>query len=299
MDFNRVGLFVRVVETGSFTAAARALRIPKSSVSRGVATLEKDLGVRLLQRTTRKLHLTDAGRAYFETASRALAGLDEAASAISQLQEEPAGTIRLTASVDVGVWLLAPAIDEFLAHHPAVHLDVMLTPRNVDLVQEGFDLALRAGRLADNTLVARPVGLLRAGLFASDRYLQRRGLPGTVWELKGHSCLTFRSMESWELVGPIGVERVEVSGTVNADGFEFLRELVAQGRGIALLPLYACRHARGVDNLVRVLPGYATAGASLHLVYPSARYLPKRVALLRDHLLEALPALLVDRAIAA
>lgn len=295
MDLNRAELFVRVVEAGSFTAAARQLALPKSSVSRGVAALEQDLGARLLQRTTRRLSLTDAGRVYFETASQAINGLREAESTLSRLQEEPRGTLRVTASPDVGVMLLAPVVAQFLGRYPAVRVDTMLTPRNVDFIQEGIDLALRAGRLADNTLVARPVGLLRAGLFAAPAYLKRRGRPGSVAGLHDHRCLTFRAsggVARWELIGPAGTERVEVTGAINADGFEFLYEMVARGLGIGLLPLFLCPKLRGRSGLVRILPDYATTGAPLHVVYPSARFLPKRVTLLRDLLLEALPPLL-------
>ncbi|HKY91569.1 MAG TPA: LysR family transcriptional regulator, partial [Nevskiaceae bacterium] len=165
MDLNNIRLFVRVVETGSFTAAANQLGLPKSSVSRGVAMLESSLGVRLLQRTTRRLSLTEAGRAFHDSAAGALAQLDEAQAAASQEQEEVAGVVRITASVDIGVWLLAPIVKGFLADHPRARVDVMLTARVVDLVQEGFDLALRAGRLLDSRLVARPLGVLRAGLY--------------------------------------------------------------------------------------------------------------------------------------
>jgi DNA-binding transcriptional LysR family regulator len=299
MDLNRAELFVRVVETGSFTAAARQLELPKSSVSRGVAALEKELGVRLLQRTTRKLGLTDAGRMYFETAAQAINGLREAESTLSRLQEEPRGPLRITASLDVGVMLLAPVVARFVSMYPAVRVDTMLTPRNVDFVQEGIDLALRAGRLADNTLIARPVGLLRAGLFAAPQYIKRHGRPKSVAELRDHRCLTFRAgggATRWELVGPAGIERVEVTGTINADGFEFLHEMVVRGLGIGLLPLYLCPKLKGRSGLARILPGYATTGAPLHVVYPSARFLPKRVTLLRDMLLEALPPQLADSA---
>jgi DNA-binding transcriptional LysR family regulator len=297
MDLNRAELFVHVVEAGSFTAAARQLELPKSSVSRGVAALEQDLGVRLLQRTTRRLSLTDAGRVYFETASQAINGLREAESALSRLQEEPRGTLRVTASLDIGVTLLAPVVAQFVSRYPAVRVDTMLTPRNVDFVQEGIDLALRAGRLADNTLVARPVGLLRAGVFAAPEYVKRHGRPQSVAELHDHRCLTFRAgggATHWELIGPAGTERVEVTGAINADGFEFLYEMVARGLGIGLLPLYLCPKLSGRAGLARILPEYATTGAPLHVVYPSARFLPKRVTLLRDMLLEALPPLLAD-----
>ena len=150
IDLNRIRLFVRVAEAGSFTAAARLSALPKSSVSRAVAALERDLAVQLIQRTTRRLLLTEAGRAYYESVSRALSGIDEAAAAVSELQDAPRGPVRITAPADLGQWLLAPILVRFARRYPEVHLEVSLTQRLVDLVHEGFDLALRVGRLADS-----------------------------------------------------------------------------------------------------------------------------------------------------
>lgn len=291
MDLNNVRLFVRVVDTGSFTAAATQLGLPKSSVSRGVSMLEAALGVRLLQRTTRRLSLTDAGRAFHDAAAGALAQLDEAQAAATQEQEEPVGVVRITSTVDIGVWLLAPIVQAFLADHPRVRVDVVLTPRVVDLVQEGFDLALRAGRLADSRLIARPLGVLRAGLFAHRDYLKRHGSPRTVAQLAKHECLTFRSPSgrtTWELIGPAGLQKVEVGGALNSDGFDFLHAAVGTGLGIGLLPMFACQ-GEGSASFVRVLPDHATTGAPLHVVYPSSRFLPRRVAALRDRILEDIP----------
>ncbi len=291
MDLNRIRLFVRVAEAGSFTAAARIAGLPKSSVSRAVAALERDLGVRLIQRTTRRLQLTEAGRAYYESVSRALSGVDEAAAAISESQDVPRGPVRVTAPLDLGVWLLAPSLARFAARYREVRLDVTLTQRMVDLVREGLDLALRVGKLADTALVARPLGLIRAGLFAAPQYLKRKGKPRSVAELAEHDCLLFRTggRASWDLVGPAGRQRVEVHGTVAADDHQFIREAATAGLGVTLLPILACSGPFKTGDLVRLLPEYATVGEPLSLVYPSARFLPKRVSLLRDQLLEELP----------
>jgi DNA-binding transcriptional LysR family regulator len=290
-DLNRIRQFVHVAEAGSFTAASRIAGLPKSSLSRAVAALERELGVRLIQRTTRRLHLTDAGRAYYETASRALAGLDEAAAAASQLQDTPRGTVRLTAP-DIGVWLLPAPLARFAERYPEIAIDVTLTQRVVDLVHEGFDLALRVGKLPDTGLVARPLGLVRTGLFASRDYLKRRGRPRSLADLAAHDCVLFRAERGravWDLVGPAGRQNVEVRGALGADDHPFVREAAAAGRGITLLPIFACSGPFADPGLVRVLGDYATAGAPLHLVYPSARFLPKRVALLRDLLVAELP----------
>jgi DNA-binding transcriptional LysR family regulator len=291
IDLNRIRHFVRVAEAGSFTGAARLSGLPKSSVSRAVAALERELAVRLIQRTTRRLHLTEAGRAYYESVSRALSGIDEAAAAVSELQDTPRGQVRITAPPDLGQWLLAPSIARFVMRYPDVHVEVSLTQRLVDLVHEGFDIALRVGKLTDSRLVARPLGLVRGGVFAAPRYLKRRGRPHSVAELAEHDCVLFRSLSGravWELVGPAGRQKIEVRGAVEADDGHFIREAAAAGQGLTLLPIFACSGSERRD-LQRVLPEYATVGEPLQLVYPTARFLPKRVVLLRDQLLKELP----------
>ncbi len=289
IDLNRIRLFARVVEAGSFTAAARDAGLPKSSVSRAIAALERDFAVRLIYRTTRRLQPTEAGRAYYESVSRALADVDEATAAVSELQDTPRGMVRLTAPADLGDRLLPPILVGFTARYPEVRVDVILTQRFVDLVHEGVDLALRVGKLGDSRLVARPLGPVRAGVFASPRYLERRGVPRAVAALAQHECVLFRSSSGqavWKLVGPRGAKTVEVRGVISADDHHMVREAAVAGQGLALLPIVTCAED---DDLRHVLPRYAAEGPPLHLVYPSARLVPKRVALLRDQILEELP----------
>jgi DNA-binding transcriptional LysR family regulator len=291
MDLNRAAIFVRVVDESGFTAAARALRLPKSSVSRSVALLEEELGARLLQRSTRKLRLTEAGQAFYERASRGLAGVQEAASAVADLQGLLRGPIKITAPADAGVWLLAPLVARFVADHPAVHIELALTGRMVDLVAEGFDFALRAGQLADSRLVARRLRAAALGLYASPAYLKQRGTPAKVAELVDHDCVMFRSERGrarWTLAGPDGPETLDVRGPIGADDFTFLQRMVAAGAGIGLLPGFLCQAGVEHGDLVRVLPAYALAAADFHLVYPSARYLPHRAAVFRDFLVDEL-----------
>ena len=292
IDLNRIRLFARVVEAGSFTAAARDAGVPKSSVSRALAALERDLAVRLIHRTTRRLRPTEAGRAYYESVSRALAGIDDATATVSELQDTPRGMVRLTAPTDLGDRLLTPILVGFAARYPEVRVDVVLTQRFVDLVHEGIDLALRVGRLGDSRLVARPLGTARAGVFASPRYLERRGAPRTVTALAEHECVLFQSSSGravWKLVGPRGAETVEVRGAINANDHHLVREAAVAGQGLALLPIVACAGRDDASDLRRVLPRHAAEGPPLHLVYPSARLVPKRVALLRDQILQEMP----------
>lgn len=291
MDLNRVAIFVRVVDDGGFSAAARTLRLPKSSVSRAVALLEEQLGARLLQRSTRRVRLTEAGTAFYERASRGLAGLEEAAAAVADLQGSLRGPIRVTAPVDAGVWVLAPLVARFVALHPGVHIDAVLTGRVVDLVAEGFDFALRAAPLRDAGLVARKLARVESALYAAPAYLARRGTPSRVADLQAHDCILFRpdrGRVTWTLLGPAGEESVEVTGPAGADDFSFVQRLVLAGSGIGLLPSFLCQEAVSGGGLLRLLPDHVGLGGTFHLVYPSARYLPHRAAAFRDFIVAAL-----------
>ncbi len=287
IDLSKTSLFVRVVQTGSFTAAAKALELPKSSVSRGVVALEEELGVRLLHRTTRRLQLTAAGRSYYERASRALEELADAGAVVADLDKAPRGVVRVTAPVDLGTWVLAPVIANFIRTYPLIRIDLSLTSRTVDMVEEGFDLAVRAGKLRDSSLVARRLGPTDFGLFASPAYVRRKGLPRSVEELAKHDCILFRASSgttTWTFHGPDGIEHVEVSGPISVDDFVFVRQAALAGAGIAHLPSFHCRIEIEKGRLVPILPDRVTRLGALHLVYPSSRHLPHRVALFRDHI---------------
>jgi DNA-binding transcriptional LysR family regulator len=291
MDLNRAAIFVRVVAEGGFTAAARTLRLPKSSVSRAVTLLEEELGARLLQRSTRQLHLTDAGKTFYERVAPALTGVEEAAAAVVDAQDELRGPIRITAPLDAGVWLLGPLVGRFVLQHPGVFVDVVLTGRVVDLVSEGFDFGLRASPLRDSSLVARKLAPISVSIYAAPAYLARRGTPQSMAELAQHDCVLFRpdrGRATWKLRGPGGEESVDVIGRVGADDFFFVQRMVSQGVGIGLLPSFLCQTAVGAGELTRVLPEHSIVGGQFHLAYPSARHLPHRAAAFRDFLVEAL-----------
>jgi DNA-binding transcriptional LysR family regulator len=290
IDLNLIATFVRVIETGSFTAAAAALGLPKSSVSRRVTALEEALGVRLLQRSTRKLVLTEGGRVYFERARAGLRGLGEASDAVTEMKHELAGLVRFTAAPD-GTGLVAGMLAEFLRRHPKIRLDVLLTGRRVDLVAEGVDLALRAGRLTDSSLVARRLGSSDFGLYASRAYLRRAGTPRRLADLEKHDFVLFRAvgdLETLHLTGPHGEETVKVRGRLTADEMSFAGDAVAAGAGIGLIPTmmfapFPRRRAPHLDVL-RILPAYGVPGAELHVVSPPTAYEPARVGALRDFL---------------
>lgn len=297
MDLNDAAHFARVVELGSFTKAAAALGLPKSSVSRSVARLEGDLGVRLLQRTTRRLGLTDAGQAFFERVRGAISGLDEAASAVQELGGEPRGVVRLTAPPDAYTIGLPEALAEFHEKYPQIHVELGLTSRTVDMVAEGFDIAVRGGRLADSTLIARKIGTSDARLFASPRYLERRGAPKTLADLATHDAVMYRAKNgriTWHLTGPDGDVSVEVKGPMSADEMSFVARAAAAGLGVALLPITVAHRFYDDGELLPVLTDYRVTGAVLSVVLPSTIYLPARVALLRDHLVAHLTRVHAD-----
>lgn len=285
-DFNAVSVFVSVVEAGSFTAAARLLALPKSSVSRRVKHLEDHLGVQLLQRTTRQLRLTDAGREYFERVSSALAGVEEAQAAISDLQDQPKGVVRLAASTEWGGWILAPIVALFIDRYPEIRVDLSITDRMVDLVKDGFDLALSSGPLADSSLLVRTIESLESGLFAAPAYLAKHGTPRTVAELASHAFVLRRPGPSnrLQLFGA-RTETVVVTGPVTTDDRSFGFEAVRAGLAIGVLPTKGCA---GHSGLTHLLPEYRLAGVSTQIVYPASRHVPQRVVLFRDFLVEHL-----------
>jgi DNA-binding transcriptional LysR family regulator len=298
MDYNHVALFVRVVRAGSFTAAAAEVGLPKSSVSRAISQLESDLGVRLLQRTTRKLALTDAGHAYFDSVDGAVAGLDEADAAVRELGAEPRGRVRITAPPELAEMDLPAALVQFGRKHPAIRLEVSLTARRVDLVAEGFDLAVRAGQLEDSSLVARKVGDSELVLVAAPAYLRRRGRPRSVAELAEHDWVLYRARDGRALVrlfGPAGEEAVEVTGALVADQLGFCVAAVQAGGGLGMVPVaFLGSSAKG--RLEMVLPGWRAGLGAIYVVMPSARYLPARVALVRDFLIAHLSRRLAESA---
>jgi DNA-binding transcriptional LysR family regulator len=279
-------VFVEVVRQGSFTAAAKQLPLPKSTVSRRVSALERELGAELLSRTTRTVRLTEAGADLYEQAAPAIARLEDAARALSERQRTPRGTLRATAPVDIGHELMADIVASFVARYPAVHVDMVLTNRLVDLAGEGFDLAIRAGHsMPDSSaLVARRVGQTDFGLFVSAEYAERRGVPERPSDLAAHDCVLFRSPDGkarWKLKGPEGEASVDVRGPVSADDFTFVRASVRAGIGVGLVPVMPA------PDLIRVLPSYSMPAGAVWVVYRRTRHLAIKVRAFRDHVLDA------------
>jgi DNA-binding transcriptional LysR family regulator len=282
--------FVRVSETQSFSEAARRLRSSKSSVSRQVAALEAELGARLFYRTTRSLTLTEAGRSYFERASRILADLEEANLSVSQLQSAPRGRLRVNAPMSFGFLHLAPALTDFLRRFPEVEVDVTLNDRFVDLVDEGFDVAVRIGSLADSSLVARRLAPIRRAVCASPVYLKARGVPASPDDLKTHDCLCYSNLaqaREWQFIRADGRPwPIEVRGRLSANNGDALKVAALKGLGFVNLPTFLVGSDLQAGALVTVLDQFLVQDITVNAVYPHSRHLSPKVRAFVDFLAE-------------
>jgi DNA-binding transcriptional LysR family regulator len=290
MDLNEIVVFARVVETKSFTAAAQLLGLPKSTVSRKVSQLEERLAVRLLQRTTRKLSLTEIGQTYYERCQRIVADIAAAEQAVGDMQTTPRGLLRVTAPVDIGAFRLGELTARFLSSHPDIHVHLELSDRVVDLVDEGFDLAIRFGPLTESTLIARRLATLSMGLYASHEYLARRPAPVEPDDLDHHDMLLFvpiPRLATWMLHGPDGATELTPSARMSSNSLLAVYEAVRAGAGISYIPDFVLDCA-GRAALVPVLPAWRSQPIELYAVYPSGRNLPPKVRSYVDYLAEHL-----------
>jgi DNA-binding transcriptional LysR family regulator len=279
MDLNEIVIFAKVVETGGFSAAARQLDLPKSTVSRKVSELEDRIGARLIHRTTRKLGLTDAGRLYYEHGARIVAEVEEAEQSIRRMESEPRGLLRVTAPLAFD--MLGPILADYLGRHPDVRIDLTCSDRNVDLVEEGYDVAIRAGHLADSSLVARSLGTLRRILVAAPAYLRKRGRPRAVRDLTKHECIVFGAGNTpnlWTLFAGYEKQEIRVTPRLSANNFEILMESARAGVGIAMVPEFLCAGDLRARRLARVLPDWCSAEIPVQAVYPTARHLSPKVS---------------------
>lgn len=283
-------LFARVVEAESFTGAARDLGISKSSVSKQVSRLEDRLGVRLLNRTTRRLSLTEAGTAFLEGCQRVVAEAEAAEQAVARLAAGPRGVLRVNAPMSFGVRHLGPCLPEFLRRCPELAIDLTLNDRRVDLIEEGFDLAVRIGALEDSSLVARRLAPSHRVVAAAPSYLAAHGQPDSPGDLTGHSCLryTYQSAGAeWRFRGPGGLRRVKVSGPLGANNGDVLHTALLDGLGIGFLPTFFVGPDLRAGRLRRLLPEWRDAqDAAIHAVYPANRNLSPKVRVFIDYLAE-------------
>ncbi len=281
--------FVRVAETRSFSEAARRLRISKSLVSRQVAALETDLGVRLFNRTTRSLALTEAGRGYFDQLVQILADIDTANQSVSQLQAVPKGVLRINAPMTFSTTHLTPAIPDFLARYPDVEIDISMNDRLVDLTEEGFDMAVRIGRLRESSLIARKIAPVRISVCASPAYLERYGTPASPADLADHACLRYTNMsptDEWSFHHEDGRPWAIQLGRcpLRANNGDALRIAALKGLGITILPTFMVGPDLQAGALASILTPYIRHEGGVYAVYPPTRHLSPKVRAFVDFL---------------
>lgn len=290
-----VETFITVVDSGSFSAAARTLGVSKSHVSKILSRLEERLGARLLHRTTRHLGLTDVGQAFYNRGTTILAELEEAERTVTALQTEPRGTLRLSGPLTFGVKYLTPVVSRFMAQWPDLRVELHLDDRRVDLMAEGYDLAVRiVNQLDDSSLIARRLARAQSRLWASEAYLREHGRPEHPDDLKTHRCLLYsyqRAGQAWSLHSPDGTPHlVRVQGPLEINNGEALLNAAIDGLGVVIAPDFISNEAVRAGQLQPVLPGWTLPENSIWAIYPHNRHLSAKVRLLLDTLLEAFGA---------
>ena len=248
--------------------------MPNSTVSSKVSNLEKRLGTTLIQRTTRKLHITPAGEAYYNRCVTGVQAIESAEAEIVASQAEPRGLLRLTAPVDLGSSVLPAVVSDFMEKYPAVNVEVILTDRRVDLVGEGIDVALRAGALKDSSLMVKKLGLVYFALFASPAYLKANGIPKTPKELRSHKFVQFTVLgaSEWKLSSAKSSMTIPLPGRIIINDLNMIKALAIAGSGIALLAPFGCQSEIRSGKLVRILPEWISSESQISFVYPGQRF---------------------------
>lgn len=281
MDLNEISIFLKVIQKGSFSQAAKAMGLPNSTVSHKVSMLERRLGVTLIQRTTRKLLVTPAGESYYK---RCLQGLEEIKAAeqeLATIKGEPQGLLKITAPAELGSGILPVVISKYMEKNPKVSVEVLLTDRMVDLLGESVDLAIRAGELKDSSLIAKKIGSAYFVPVATAKYLKTKGAPVHPKDLIKHKCLTFTPLgvDSWKLIGPKGASiMAPLSCTVNSNHLEMLKLMALMDDGIAFLPSSLIYSEVKSGKLIRVLPEWRGTTAPVHFVYPAQRFVTPKLS---------------------
>ena len=289
--FDEMRVFTAVIDTGSFVGAADALGMSKAAVSRHVAELESRLGVRLLHRTTRKLSLTPEGEIFHARSRELLEGVEEAEAEITSRSGEATGVLRLNVPFSFGLLHLAPLWTAFMAKHPRLTLDVTLSDRVADLVEEGYDMAVRIARLPNSSLVSRKLASTRLVLCASPEYLRAHGTPMHPSELARHEVLVYSLLamgDTWEFTGPQGTVSVTVQPRLRTNNGDTCRIAALNHRGIVLQPTFMVGPDLEAGTLVELMPQYRSIELGIYAVYPSRKHVPPKVRLLIDFLAEAL-----------
>jgi len=281
--------FFSVVEANGFSAAAKRLETTPASVSRRVKSLEQRLGVRLLQRTTRKLSLTEAGERYFREGRRLLHELDDLEQALVASANEPEGELRIVAPMSFGQRRLAPLVARFAKLHPKLRVSLILDDRETDLIDEAADLAIRIGYPADSSMIARAIAAVPRHACASPEYLERRGYPESPEDLLHHDCLHYNLIserEEWTFLGDNGEQTLQIRGSFCSNNGDVLAEAAMQGLGITLLPNFIVEECLADGGLVKVLEDYERAPLTLFALYPSRQHVPAKTRRFLEYLLK-------------
>ncbi|MBF9002909.1 LysR family transcriptional regulator [Vibrio nitrifigilis] len=284
-NFPSIPIFVAVVECGSFSRAAEKLNLTKSAVSKRINHLEDELGIRLIQRTTRHISLTEAGERYYEHVSKALNFAQQGVDAVAELQGEPKGKLRITAPMSFGVRHVAPFITEFLAQYPHIELDLQLEDRMVDMVAEGYDLAIRIGHLADSNLIAKRLTDCHSVLCASPEYLKNHKVPEQPSDLMAHNCIKytyFRGGNDWTFLREQQEFKVLPKGNMTVNNSEAIRRTLLSGLGIGQLPTFIVGKDIQAEKLVSIMNHYDLPKHAVYAVYPQRKHLPQKVRLFVD-----------------
>jgi DNA-binding transcriptional LysR family regulator len=285
--------FARVAESGSFSSAARLLGRSKAVISKQVASLEATLGVQLLARTTRQVRLTEVGRSYFERCVQVLAELDDLESNVQQSQSSPRGVLRVTGPQTFAELHLSDAVREFLLRYPELKMELVLTDRRVDLVDDGFDVAIRVGQLEDSTLLARRLTASSVVTCAAPAYLARRGMPRTPEQLSDHDLVldsNLRQPGIWRFRRGTRTVNVRVSGRLQVNSAVMVRHLLVGGAGIGVCPEFVVRDDLEAGRLVPLLAQFSGFALGVYAVYPHTRHVPSRVRVFVDFLADYLSA---------
>lgn len=285
--FSTIPVFTAVVELGSFSEASRKLGINKSAVSKRISALEAHLGVKLIQRTTRKLSLTEAGEQYYSYIYKAKYLVNEAEDAIASLQHRPTGHLKVSIPMVFGRLHIAPLLGEFMLDFPDIKLTLSMDDRLVDLLDEGLDMVVRIGALADSNLVARKLSPCRSVICASPGYLDKFGRPDTLADLKQHNCLYysyFRAGIEWTFDGPEGPVRIKPEGNIQVNSSEVLKQLMLDDVGICQMPLFIVEKELISGELIPILEQYHLPEHGIYAVYPQREFMPAKLRVFIDFL---------------
>lgn len=284
-------VFAAVVDTGSFAAAAERLDMSRAMTSKYVAHLEERLGTRLLQRTTRKLTLTESGAAYYERCVQILADISQAEEGAARQSEAPRGTLRLTVPVSFGILHMGPMLSDYMKQYPEVKIDLLMVDRRVDLIEEGLDLAVRIGSLPESGLIAKKLASDRIAICGAPDYFKRHGVPQKPADLAHHNCLTYSyaaNGDDWKLTGPDGTYSVKVAGSLRATNGDMVKLAALGGVGVMRQPRFLVGEDLRAGRLVEVLREYQSGELGIYAVYPSRKHLSAKVRSFIDFLAAAL-----------